>query len=209
MNTTTRPAPQSLPPLPSRSFDNSADRLLRPTRRRHAWATIALHWGSAALVLACAGAALARELTSHDALRGLLLDIHRQAGLLVLLAWVLRLAVRWKAGLADHAGPLHPLLRWAAHAAHGALYAALLALPLLGIATSQAHEVTVRLLGVWALPVFVPADPDLAEQLSDWHVWCSWALLALLTAHVAAALWHHVVRRDGVLMAMLPLLRRG
>jgi cytochrome b561 len=205
MNTSTRPSP---PSLPSRSFGLSEPALLQPTRRRHAAATIALHWASAGLIAVSAAAALARELTENEALRGPLLDIHRQTGLLVMLALALRLAVRWRAGQANHAGRLHPLLQWAAHGAHLALYAMLLALPALGIATSQAHEVTVRLFGLWAVPVFVPADPDLAEQFSDWHIRGAWALLALVGAHVAAALWHHLVRRDGVLSAMLPLLRR-
>jgi cytochrome b561 len=54
----------------------------------------------------------------------------------------------------------------------------------------------------------VADDPDLADVLTDWHAWAAWGLLALLAAHIAAALWHHWVRRDGVLAAMLPLLRQ-
>jgi len=96
----------------------------------------------------------------------------------------------------------------AALGAHLALYALLLTLPLLGLATSQAHAVHVRLFGLLQLPMLVPADADLADTLSDWHVWLAWALLVLVALHVAAALWHHAVRRDGVLHAMLPAVRR-
>jgi cytochrome b561 len=172
--------------------------------QRQAAITITLHWVSALLVLACAAAALGREWVQADSVRNTLLELHRQSGLLVLLLLAARLAARWRQGLVDHAANLHPLLKRAAQGAHLALYGLLLALPLLGLATTQAHEVTVRLLGVLPLPAFVPGDPDLAESLSDWHALAAWALLGLLVAHVAAALWHHRVRRDGVLMAMLP-----
>ena len=187
------------------AFDDEAP--ARPTHR-HGNATIALHWASSAAVLLSAVAVLARELTENETLRSLLLDVHRQTGLFVLLAWALRLAVRWRVGMANHAGDMPWPLRLAAHGAHLSLYAALLALPLLGIATSQAHEVTVRLFGLWRLPMLVEADPDLAERLSDWHGYVAWALLALVAAHIAAALWHHLMRRDGVLSAMLPLVQR-
>ena len=175
---------------------------------QHARATIALHWASALAVLLSALAALARDWTESEPARVLLLDVHRQLGLFVLLALVLRVAVRLRKGLVDHAASMPPLMRWAAQGAHLALYALLLALPLLGVATTQAHEVNLRLFGLLSLPNWVPGDPDLAETLSDWHLWLAWTLLALVVLHVAAALWHHKVQRDGVLAAMLPAVRR-
>jgi cytochrome b561 len=171
---------------------------------RHAAAMIALHWASAAAMLLSAAAALVRAGSENEALRDAMLDVHRQSGLVVLLALALRLGARWRHGLADHAGPQPRMMRLAARAAHASLYAMLAVLPLLGLATSQAHEVTVRLFGLWALPAIVEADPDLAERLSDYHAWSAWVLLGLLAAHVGAALWHHLVRKDGVLQAMLP-----
>jgi cytochrome b561 len=180
----------------------------RPSNR-HPAATIALHWASAAAMLLCAAAALVRACSENEVLRGAMLDVHRQSGLVVLLALALRLGARWRQGLADHAGPQPRLMRLAAQAAHAGLYLMLAALPLLGLATSQAHEVTVRLFGMWALPALVEADPDLADRLSDYHVWSAWVMLALLAAHVGAALWHHRVRQDGVLTAMLPWAARA
>jgi cytochrome b561 len=174
---------------------------------RHSPATIALHWGSALALVLCAAAGIARDWTDNDAWRVLLLDVHRQLGLLVLLALGLRLAVRWRVGMADHATGLSRPMKLAAHLAHLGLYALLLALPLLGLATSQAHAVKVRLLGLWQLPTLVAADPDLADTLSDWHLWAAWLLLALVVMHVLAAWWHHAHRRDGVLAAMLPLVK--
>jgi cytochrome b561 len=175
---------------------------------RHGSGTIALHWVSAAAVVVAMAAILVHQAVEDQALRGFLIQLHRQAGLLVLVALVLRLGVRFTLGMADFSRDMPPPLQLAAKGAHLALYAALLALPLLGWAGSSAHGVQLQLFGLLNLPALVGDDPDLADTLSDWHAWTAWALMALVAAHVAAACWHHWVRRDGVLAAMLPLIRR-
>jgi cytochrome b561 len=107
-------------------------------------------------------------------------------------------------GFSDQTGQLAALLRWVALMTHLALYAFLIALPLLGWAATSAKGVTLRLFALAPLPGLVAPDPDLADALVDYHMWGAWALLALVAAHAFAALWHHFVRRDGVLAAMLP-----
>jgi len=99
-------------------------------------------------------------------------------------------------------------LRVAAKVAHVGLYLLLLVLTLLGWATTNAHAVGLNLFGVLPLPNLVADDPDLADALSDYHLWAAWLLLAMVTAHVGAACWHHWWRRDRVLIAMLPRFRR-
>jgi cytochrome b561 len=192
----------------SRFKSASANSWVQAPSHRHSTLTIALHWASVFAIMASVVCGLWRELIEHDALRAVLLDLHRQFGLVVLLALCLRLFNRLRYGMASHAGELPALMRWAAAGSHLALYGALLAMPLLGVAVSQAHDVPVRFLGLLQLPALVPADADLADDLSSLHVNLAWALLALVTLHVAAACWHHLVRRDGVLAGMLPLVRR-
>jgi cytochrome b561 len=58
------------------------------------------------------------------------------------------------------------------------------------------------------LPALVGEDEDLADRLQAWHVDAAWALLVLVTLHLAAALWHHFVVRDHTLRMMLPGRRR-
>jgi cytochrome b561 len=53
---------------------------------------------------------------------------------------------------------------------------------------------------------FSASDSELAGVLSDYHVLLAWILLIFVGMHAAAALWHHFVRRDAVLAAMLPSL---
>ena len=185
----------------------SAPRLEAAPRTRHSAATIALHWSTVLAIVLAATVILVREAVEDDAWRNALLAIHRQAGLFVLAALGLRLAVRLTAGMADFTHDLPRLLRLAAAGAHAALYAMLLALPLLGWATTSAHGVTLRLFGLVTLPAIARKDSDLADTLGDWHLWAAWGLLALVVTHLAAACWHHFSRRDRVLSAMLPVIR--
>jgi len=175
---------------------------------RHSYATIGLHWLSVMAIFVAAVSGLWREWSENDALRIWLLEVHKQSGLLVLACLFLRLAVRFTFGMADHAGELSPLMRAAASMSHAGLYLLLLALPSIGLLLCSASALDVRVFGIFSLPPLLEDDPDVAANLAQFHVWGAWALLAMVLMHVAAALWHHLVRRDGVMLAMLPLLRR-
>ncbi|WP_425479344.1 cytochrome b/b6 domain-containing protein [Lysobacter enzymogenes] len=168
-------------------------------------ALVALHWLTVAAVIAAAAVILLRGEISGRAVKQWLLDGHRHFGLLVLALLCLRIGLRLRLAATRRAagtGPLARMERIAAAITHAALYASLLALPLLGWALSDALAKPVHLFGV-ALPSLVEPDPDLADALQAWHLDAAWALLALAALHAGAALWHHFVRRDEVLRNML------
>lgn len=169
---------------------------------KHHRALIALHWSMALLVLTALAIALARETIEDGEARRFWLDVHRSIGLLVLVLLIVRILVRlaWARGTAN---TLAPALRLASNLSHGALYAAMFAVPLLGWAQSSARTEHFRLFGI-ALPSLVAHDADLADILGEWHSRVSWIFLTLAGMHAAAALWHHYARRDNVLRSMLP-----
>ena len=182
----------------------------RPISRTdsHSLWTVLLHWTSVVAIIIAAASVLWREWSDDDALRALLMDVHRQSGNFVLVALGLRLVVRFGIGMGDPAGDMPLALRWAAQLAHGVMYAMLFALPILGLAASSAHATDVTLFGLLRLPRLASEDADLADRLTDYHLWTAWGLLFLVVLHVAAAWWHHVVRKDRVLVAMLPVIGR-
>lgn len=171
---------------------------------KHRTPTIMIHWGTVAAIVIGVAAVWLRDASEDDAARVWLLEIHRQTGMLVLLGAGARIAIRQWFGLTNYAPTMPPPLRLAATMTHLALYALLIALPLLGWAASSAHHVTLSLFGIFPLPALAPADPDLADTLSDYHSWAAWALLGCVGLHAIAALWHHFVFRDRALSAMLP-----
>ena len=172
--------------------------------QRHSRATVFLHWSTLLLIVLSGAAVFGRELVDDKAVQGLLMNLHRQAGLLVFSVLLLRLAVRvWPATpRVDHHLPF--FMRLMALASHGLIYLLLAGLPLIGWALSNARGVDVAFLGWIPLPGLVNTDPDLADTLADVHEWAAWSLYALVALHAGAALWHHYVRRDQVLRAMLP-----
>jgi cytochrome b561 len=87
---------------------------------------------------------------------------------------------------------------------HRLLYALIFAVPLAGWAYSSAAGFPVVLFGIWPLPDFVPADKALAEAIKPLHWMLAYCLAALVLVHVAAAIKHHYVDRDGLLGRMSP-----
>lgn len=87
---------------------------------------------------------------------------------------------------------------------HVALYAFLVVMPLLGLATawSDGRAVLVPFTGI-ALPALLPENAALAHTLEDLHGSIGEAFYWVIGAHVLAALWHHLVRRDDTLRRML------
>ena len=175
----------------------------------HPRLTIALHWTSAAIVLLAFGVVWSRELFDDETPRRLLMTVHQTSGLLALALLLARLGARFARPTEAMVPPLPRLLRWAGWAGHAALYALLLAMPLLGWALANAHGHPVGLPGLLSLPALVGPDPDLAETIETWHKGLAWVFLATIASHVGAALYHHFIRRDHVLAAMWPARRRA
>jgi cytochrome b561 len=166
--------------------------------------TIAFHWGTVVAIVIAIAAIYARDLLEDKTARAVLLDLHRQLGILVLLCVPLRQVARYMAGHRDFSADVHALMRWGARLAHVALYAMLIVIPLVGWAVTSAHGIELRLFGVVWLPALVAPDSDLADDLTDYHAWLAYGLMGLVFVHAVAALWHHYALRDSVLAAMLP-----
>ena len=167
---------------------------------------IALHWLLALALVAML--ALGTWMTSLplSPLRLKLYNWHKWAGVVVLALSLLRLG--WRL---THRPPAPVAMatwqRRAAGYSHAAMYALFVAVPLAGWAYSSAAGFPVVLFGLWPLPDFVAADRTLAEAIRPLHRTLAWALAALIGLHVAAALHHQFVPRDGPLRRMRPARR--
>lgn len=175
---------------------------------RTAWPrAIALaHWLTVVLLLAAVALVAVRSGVDGRAPRAFLLDLHRGAGLLIALLALVRLVLRWRYRRGVPPPPVQGVWKLLATGSHALLYAGLLLVPMLGWALASARGLQISLV-FGSLPALVATDPDLADSLGDAHRIAAVSLLGLATAHALAALWHHLVRRDGVLRAMLPRRR--
>lgn len=162
-----------------------------------------LHWAIVALlVVQVPLGKIAHELPVGLE-RLVMMSRHKSIGITILLLALFRLVWRWF----DRPPALPPMPRWQAIAArlnHWALYALLFALPLSGWLMSSAAARPVSWFGLVQLPDFVAPDAGLKEVLEEVHEALVNTLLALVLLHVAAALKHQFIDRDGLLLRMLP-----
>ena len=178
-----------------------------PATRYHP-VSMALHWLLALMILGSLGVGLYMTGLPFSPARLQLYNWHKWAGVTILVLSAARLL--WRL---THRPPADvPMPAWqqrASHAAHAALYALFFAVPLAGWAYSSAAGFPVVLFGVLPLPDFVGPDRALSESLKPLHQWLAYTLAAVIALHIAAALKHHFVDRDGLLLRMMPARRRG
>ena len=91
---------------------------------------------------------------------------------------------------------------------HYALYILMIAMPLIGWAMLSAAAYPIVLYGGVRLPAILPQSDSLHTALWNAHFYLAFVFFALILMHVAAALFHALVRRDGVFDSIGPALTR-
>jgi cytochrome b561 len=133
-----------------------------------------------------------------------LVAIHKPLGIAILVLALIRLALRFWLGAPPLPSSMPQAMQLAARLSHYVFYALMIGLPLLGWAMLSAAQYPVVVLG-FTLPPIVPASNELHAVLWDLHRALALFFFALILLHLAAALMHLLVRKDGVFQAMSPL----
>ncbi len=174
-------------------------------RTRHDAVTQTLHWIIALAVLAAFVLVEVREDLPRGDFRNSLLNLHMSFGVTVFALTLARLAWRPFAPRLPEIEMSRPI-QWAARLGHLALYAALLAVPLVGLLTMWARGRGIDVFGLVTLPSPMVANKALAHNLEEVHEVVGNAIMVLAGLHAAAAILHQVVLKDGTLGRMLPFL---
>jgi cytochrome b561 len=141
-----------------------------------------------------------------DGTTNALYSSHKLAGFTLLFILVARLAWRLIKGAPPDEPTLEPWQRTLSHIVHGGLYVVLFSMAItgwLGVSLFPALDI----FGLFSLPALTSPDEAAAKRVLGLHSLLGYALLGLIAMHVGAALFHHFIRKDGVLRRMLP--KRG
>ena len=178
--------------------------LAQRSRARYGPVTQALHWTTAILVVAgyIYGPG-GSEQRVYSIAREFDRQLHETLGVCVFALAVMR--VLWRMVDTQPDPPLVP--RWidiVAKATHWGLYLLLFALPASAIAGAWLEGHPLTLLAGAEIPPLVGLSHDAGTRIAMIHTWLGDAILWLSGFHALAALYHHLILKDGVLASMLP-----
>ena len=182
--------------------------LKKPQIVRYSLVAVVLHWVLGLSILGMFGVGLYMTDLPFSPWRLKLYNWHKWAGITILVLSVLRLL--WRL---THRPPALPQVvtlgmpAWqtrAHHATHYAMYALFFMVPLMGWAYSSAAGFPIVWFGQIPLSDLLPVNKELATLIKPLHKILAYTLVCLACLHIAAALKHHLIDRDGLLARMLP-----
>ena len=159
-----------------------------------------LHWLMAAMMIVIIIIGIGGKGLS-DALGGIhTMSLHKSLGITVFFLALLRLF--WRL---SHTPPPLPETTpvWqqaAAHVVHIALYVFMLGMPILGYVFGSGGPYPMEWFGI-AVPK-IAVGKAIADAAHEAHEIGGWLVAGLVSLHIVAALWHHYVQRDGLLVRM-------
>jgi cytochrome b561 len=166
-----------------------------------------LHWVMAACIVAMLFIGVAMVSTIAPTYLTLV-SVHKPLGVVILILALIRLAVRWRYGAPPLPADLPEPMKLAAHLSHYVLYLLMIALPLIGWGMLSAAAYPVKLWDGVYLPQILPLSDSLHTALWNAHRYLAFLFFAVILMHFAAALFHALIRRDGVFDAMAWRLTR-
>jgi cytochrome b561 len=174
-------------------------------RKRFAAPQRLLHWLMAICILSMLfiGVGMVSTITPKYLT---LVQIHKPLGIAILLLALIRLALRIYYGSPSLPPDLPEPIKLAAYLSQVILYALMISMPLIGWGMLSAASYPVVLFGSVHLPSILPASDSLHTFLWHAHYYLAFAFFAIILMHVAAILFHKLIRRDGVFETMAPVL---
>lgn len=181
-----------------------------PAAKRYDAVAMALHWVMAATIIGLLVMGFVMTgLQPGSSTQFRLYQLHKSLGAVILVLALGRLA--WRLG---HRPPALPAgmggaERLIAHAGHWGLYALMFGLPLAGwaVVSTSPYNIPTVLFGLVGLP-HLPLPKALNGAAKAAHLTGAWLLIVLVLGHAGAALRHHFILRDDVLLRMMPRFGR-
>lgn len=167
--------------------------MLPRTERYHILA-IALHWVMAIAFILMLTSGLLMTGLEDKQLQFQIYQWHKSLGVLLLLAFFLRLALRLFAQKPELPAHLPAQERTLAHLGHWALYGCMIAMPITGwiMVSSSIYGLPTIVFGWFEWPHLpgIAADHDTEELAELAHEWIAYGFIALILGHILAVIKH-------------------
>ncbi|MEO1493966.1 MAG: cytochrome b [Pseudomonadota bacterium] len=168
-----------------------------------------LHWALALMILGALGVGMIFGILEYKGtvetfgndMTNTLYKYHKTFGVLILAFMVVRIVVKIRLGKPEYATPLTRFENAASNALHGLFYLLVPLMAVLGWLATGASGFPVEFFN-WTLPAILGKDKELGALLFQLHGIVGWILLILVIVHIAAAVKHWLVKRDGVMARM-------
>lgn len=166
-----------------------------------------IHWLMAILVLAMIPVGvLMTQQGLERSLQNSLFIFHKNVGVLLLILIVIRILYRLTHKPAPLPSEIPDWQHRIAGLSHLALYTLLFVMPVAGYVRVKAGGFPIETLDALGVPSLVPRSDALADVAKAIHYFGGFAIAGLIAMHIGAALYHGIVRRDGVFSRMWPPL---
>ncbi len=177
---------------------------MKPSVGKFGLEMILLHWIIAAAMAVAVIYGLVSSYAETAEQTQSAMIMHQSIGILILILALVRVAARLRRPAPPLPTDMPRFQKGVAIATHGLLYFTLLAFPITGYIALAARGRAISFFGLFDLPTLLPTDLSLAARADNLHITAQWALYGLVVLHVAAALYHQFIVKDGVLLRMWP-----
>jgi cytochrome b561 len=168
---------------------------------------IALHWATFVLVLTVGVLGLLHDSWPKQS-QAFWINVHALIGILLWVVLLARFGYRRRHSPPTLPSDIGAFSRRFSSPVHLTLYALMFIIPVIGFLTFIYHGRIFRF-GLFDLNFGIKENPAIFEPTEDIHGYLAYALFALASLHALVALWHHFIRRDGVLGRMWPAKGAG
>lgn len=135
--------------------------------------------------------------------KGDVITLHKNIATTIIFLVVIRIFWRYTHPVPQLPDTMSPMMKSLAHVGHFLLYLMLLALPITGCLFSWSAGHPAPVLYLFEIPRLVQDNPDLMAIVKPIHIYLSWFAGLLVAGHALAAIKHHVIDKDNVLLSML------
>lgn len=131
------------------------------------------------------------------------IDLHKNIATLILFLIIIRIFWRYTHPAPKLPDSISSTMKRIAHVAHIMLYLILIILPISGCLLSWGAGYNVPVAYLFNIPQWVNKNAQIVAIVKPIHIYLSWFAGGLVVLHILAALKHHFIDKDSVLLSMM------